>query len=76
MIQLSNRQRQVLQLVASGCSATEIAAILGISERTVRQHSDALRMKLGAARVRQLPLAYRNATGEDPLALGCEFRRR
>lgn len=35
---LTPRQREVLQLVAEGSSSNEIAAILGISEKTVERH--------------------------------------
>jgi DNA-binding NarL/FixJ family response regulator len=36
--QLSNRQRQILQLLAAGLSAKQAAAKLGISRRTVETH--------------------------------------
>ena len=41
---------------------------LGISPRTAKAHCDTLRLKLGVPRRRQIPLAYRILTGEDPLA--------
>jgi DNA-binding CsgD family transcriptional regulator len=66
-VRLSGRQREVLVQVAMGRSAREIADALGITPRTVRAHTDALRFKLGARRARDLPLAYRVATGRDPL---------
>jgi DNA-binding CsgD family transcriptional regulator len=62
----TERQRQVVHLIARGCSNVEIADRLGISPRTAKAHSDTLRMKLGVARRRQIPAAYRDATGEDP----------
>jgi DNA-binding NarL/FixJ family response regulator len=58
-IKLSTRQREVLELIGDGYTELEIARRPGISPRTVRMHSDALRMKLGVTRRRQLPLAYR-----------------
>lgn len=61
------RQHQVLILVARGLTATEIGARLAISPRTARMHSDVLRHKLGAPRVRELPAAYRWRTGRDLL---------
>ena len=61
------RQRQVVQLIAAGCSNLEIADRLGVSPRTAKAHSDVLRTKLGVSRRRQIPAAYREATGEDPL---------
>ena len=65
---LTPRQHQVLALIAQGLSNEEIGATLGISPRTVRAHSDLLRMKLGVSR-RRLPFAYRRLTGRDPLDL-------
>jgi DNA-binding NarL/FixJ family response regulator len=58
-IRLSARQSQVLAMIADGLTDTEAADRLGISPRTVRMHADTLRVKLGVARRRQLPLAYR-----------------
>ncbi|MCC6222758.1 MAG: helix-turn-helix transcriptional regulator [Thermoleophilia bacterium] len=66
----TDRQRQVIQLIAEGCSNDEIAARLGVTARTAKAHCDALRGKLGVSRRRYIPLAYRAATGEDPLNLG------
>ena len=62
------RQCQVVQLIAAGRSNDEIAERLGISERTVRAHCEALRLKLRCLRRRHIPLAYRETTGADPLA--------
>ncbi len=69
---LTERQLQIVELIAHGCSNVEIAARLGISPRTAKAHSDALRQKLGVPRRRQIPAAYRALTGEDPLALAHE----
>ncbi|MBA2616382.1 MAG: helix-turn-helix transcriptional regulator [Actinobacteria bacterium] len=60
------RQRQVVHLIAKGCSNAEIADRLGISPRTAKAHSDTLRIKLRVPRRRQIPAAFRDATGEDP----------
>jgi DNA-binding CsgD family transcriptional regulator len=65
--QFTRRQRQVIQLIAEGCSNVEIAERLGISPRTAKAHSDILRSKLRVSRRRYIPLAFRNATGESPL---------
>ena len=65
---ITSRQRQVVELIAAGCSNEEIAERLGISPRTAKAHSDVLRQKLGVARRRQIPAAYRRLTGEDPLS--------
>jgi DNA-binding CsgD family transcriptional regulator len=35
---LTKRQRQVVELLAEGCSYAKIARTLGIKERTVRMH--------------------------------------
>lgn len=60
------RQRQVVHLIARGCSNLEIADRLGISPRTAKAHSDTLRVKLRVTRRRHIPSAYREMTGEDP----------
>ena len=44
---LTTREREVLQLAAESSSATEIAARLGISPRTVETHRENLMRKLG-----------------------------
>jgi DNA-binding NarL/FixJ family response regulator len=45
----------------------QVAMRLGISARTARAHADIVRQKLGVDRRRQIPLAYREATGADLL---------
>jgi DNA-binding CsgD family transcriptional regulator len=65
---ITARQRDVILLIAAGCSNDEVSERLGISPRTVKAHCDVLRQKLGVRRRRQLPIAYRSLTGEDPLA--------
>ena len=65
---ITKRQREVIELIAAGCSNEEVGERLGISPRTAKAHSDALRQKLGVTRRRQIPVAYRALTGEDPLA--------
>jgi DNA-binding CsgD family transcriptional regulator len=61
------RQRQVVSLIAAGLPNDEVARRIGISPRTARAHADALRAKLSVRRRQQIPLAYRAATGCDPL---------
>jgi len=63
---LTDRQREVVSLIAAGCSNDEVGRSLGISARTAKAHSDALRVKLGVSRRRKIPAAYRLLTGEDP----------
>ena len=46
----------------------EVGERLGISSRTAKAHSDVLRQKLGVTRRRQIPVAYRALTGDDPLS--------
>jgi ATP/maltotriose-dependent transcriptional regulator MalT len=65
---ITERQRQVVELIAAGCSNEEVGLRLGISPRTAKAHADALRQKLGVARRRQIPVAYRAQTGRDPLS--------
>ena len=69
---ITERQRQVVELIAKGCSNEEVGARLGISARTAKAHTDVLRHKLGVARRRQIPVAYRTLTGDDPLARDLE----
>ena len=65
---ITERQREVIVLIAAGCSNDEVGQRLGISPRTVKAHCDVLRQKLGVPRRRQIPIAYRSLTGDDPLA--------
>lgn len=65
---ITDRQREVVSLIAAGCSNDEVGARLGISPRTAKAHCDVLRQKLGVKRRRQIPIAFRLLTGEDPLS--------
>jgi DNA-binding CsgD family transcriptional regulator len=65
---ITQRQREVVELFAAGMSNDEVGARLGISPRTAKAHCDVLRQKLGVSRRRQIPVAYRLLTGEDPLS--------
>jgi two-component system, NarL family, nitrate/nitrite response regulator NarL len=67
-VSITERQRQVVELIAAGYSNVEVAAHLGISPRTAKAHCDVLRQKLGVNRRRQIPVAYRELTGRDPLS--------
>jgi ATP/maltotriose-dependent transcriptional regulator MalT len=69
---LTDRQRQVVELIAAGCSNVEVGERLGISARTAKAHCDVLRQKLGVPRRRQIPVAYRLLTGDDPLPASIE----
>lgn len=68
LIDLTDRQREVILLIAAGCSNVEVAQRLGITARTAKAHSDSIRRKLGVSRRRHIPAAFRVLTGEDPLA--------
>jgi DNA-binding NarL/FixJ family response regulator len=46
---LTDREAEVLQLLAQGLANKQIAAVLGISEHTVKFHVSAIYSKLGAA---------------------------
>jgi DNA-binding CsgD family transcriptional regulator len=67
---ITARQREIVALIAAGCSNDEVGLRLGISPRTAKAHCDVLRQKLGVSRRRQIPMAYRLLTGEDPLSAG------
>jgi DNA-binding CsgD family transcriptional regulator len=67
---ITDRQREIVALIAAGCSNDEVGARLGISPRTAKAHCDVLRQKLGVKRRRQIPMAFRILTGEDPLSAG------
>ncbi len=69
---LTERQLQIVRLIAQGCSNEEVGTKLGIAPRTAKAHSDALRQKLGVPKRRQIPAAFRALTGVDPLALAQE----
>jgi len=63
---ITERQRQIVALIAAGCSNEEVGQQLGISARTAKAHCDTLRQKLGVGRRRQIPGAYYRLTGKDP----------
>ena len=65
---ITPRQLEIIKLIAAGCSNEEIGARLGISPRTAKAHCDALRLKLGVRRRRQIPIVFRELTGIDPLS--------
>jgi ATP/maltotriose-dependent transcriptional regulator MalT len=67
-LKITERQREVVELIAAGLSNDEVGERLGISPRTAKAHCDVLRQKLGVSRRRQIPVAYRVLTGEDPLS--------
>ncbi len=60
---LSDRERQVARLVASGSSNREVADHLNISERTVKAHMSAIFEKLGLRDRLQLSLRINGLVG-------------
>jgi len=63
---LSARETEVALAVREGCSNKEIAALLGISERTVKAHLTAAFDKLGVRDRLQLVLRLSDAGIDDP----------
>lgn len=58
---LSDREREVLAWTAAGRRQVEIAATLGLSERTVENHLRRIRKRLGVATTAQaIRVAIRN----------------
>ena len=71
---LTDRQRQVVVLIALGCSNEEVGERLGISARTAKAHCDVLRQKLGVPRRRQIPAAFRTLTEKTPSLVSARRR--
>jgi two-component system, LuxR family, response regulator FixJ len=63
---LSERERQVLALVVHGKMNKQIAAALGIHERTVKLHRTAITRKLGVQPVAQLAVLVSEAQLPEP----------
>lgn len=51
--QLSAREREVIRWIASGRRQADVAALLGLSERTIENHLRRIRNRLGAASTAQ-----------------------
>lgn len=51
---LTGREREVLALTAAGCTCREMAAALGITERTAEAHRADIRTKLGVSSIAEL----------------------
>ena len=65
--ELTDREREILQLVAAGKSNKEIAAELVISEATARTHVSRILRKLGvASRTQAALLAIRKGVADEP----------
>ena len=48
-VELTDRQLEVLQLVAKGLTGTDIASVLGVSRATIKKHLELIFAKLGVA---------------------------
>jgi DNA-binding CsgD family transcriptional regulator len=53
-------------MIAAGFTNMEIGKCLGITARTVRVHTDAVKAKLKIEHRRHIPQAYAKATGISP----------
>jgi two-component system, NarL family, nitrate/nitrite response regulator NarL len=60
---LTARERQVLDMVGSGCANKEIARRFGVSEETVKHHLTSLFAKVGASNRLELALAASRSCG-------------
>lgn len=67
--QLTRRQREVVALVIDGASNGEIAAALGTSAKTVRNHLTAITRKTGARNRTHLAAVAARAQARQSLAL-------
>ena len=66
MVILTDRQLQVVHLLARGGNNESIGVALGVAPRTVIAHANEIRRRLGCATRREIPSAYRALTGIDP----------
>ena len=62
----TDRERQVLELLAAGATTAQIAARLGISGKTVRDYLSTLYAKLGVEDRGQAALAAQRLIADDP----------
>lgn len=62
----TEREVELVRLIARGYTAQECAETMGIGTRTIKAYSDALRLKLQVDRRRVIPQAYMLLTGDDP----------
>lgn len=71
-VTMTDRQLAIVGLIARGKSYDEMGEVLGIAGRTAKAHADAVRHKLGVAKKRQIPSAYRTITGYNPFEIDVE----
>lgn len=60
---LTGRERQILDLVASGLSNKRVALTLGLQEKTIKHHMTRILAKLGVSNRTEAAIAYREAKG-------------
>ena len=64
---LTERERQVLELLVEGCSGAAIARRLSVSPHTVRTHVQSILMKLQVhSRLEAVAVAFRHGMGTTP----------
>ena len=68
------RQREVVALIAAGCSNDEVGLRLGISPRTAKAHCDVLRQKLGVRRPPSNPDRVPTPHGRGSAVCGAPLR--
>jgi DNA-binding NarL/FixJ family response regulator len=67
---LTDRETQVLEAIASGATTREIAAVLGISPKTVEKYKHGIFSKLGVQnQVHAVAVALRQGLLDSPVAL-------
>jgi DNA-binding CsgD family transcriptional regulator len=57
---LTPRQIQIVKLIDKGMTYDEMGAALGVSPRTVKAHTDTIRIKLNVKKKRHIPQALRD----------------
>lgn len=62
----SARKQEVVHLLARGFTVPEMAAELGLGQRTVKSHIEQMRLAFGGVPRREIPRAWFVLTGENP----------
>jgi len=75
-VRLTHREIQILELVAQGYSAKEVAQVIHVAPRTVESHIDTIRLKLRARnRTHMVAIAADILTAEGHLKKAVKPRR-